>query len=194
MKFNKTKTIGVLSLLIITTLFSFKNAEDIKGWFLAGSAPDKYEIGTTTDATRKGKVAFLYSKKNNIKKEFGTLMQSFAPNKYLGTTVELTAYIKSENVEKWAGMWLRIDGKEGKTLGFDNMRRRPINGTKDWEKYSIILEVPDKAINIAYGVLLSGTGKVFIDDFKFTIVDSKAKKTGDKVKNLQEPTNTNFDN
>jgi hypothetical protein len=195
MKFNKTITIGILSLLVMTTLFSFKNAEDIKGWFLAGSAPAKYEIGVEADSEREGKVGFLKSTETKIKGEFGTIMQSFVPEEYLGKRVKLSAYIKSEDVKNWAGMWMRVDGEKGTTLSFDNMQKRPIEGTKAWKQYEIILDVPEESINLAYGVLLMGTGRVWMDSFKFEIIKNTTPTTDKGTKDsLKKPTNTSFDN
>lgn len=195
MKFNKKKTIGMLTLIIMITLFSFKNSDDIKGWVLAGSAPSKYEIGVVDDSERNGKVAFLKSTETKIKGEFGTIMQSFVPEDYLGKRVKLTAYIKSQDVEDWAGMWMRVDGEKGKILSFDNMEKRPIEGTKAWKQYEIVLDVPQESINLAYGVLLSETGRVWIDSFKFEIVSSAIPTTGmGTIGGLKKPTNTSFDN
>ncbi len=195
MKFNKKTIIKLLVLMIITTLYSFKNIEGIKGWFLAGSAPSKYEIGVVESAERKGKVGFLKSTKTKIKGDFGTIMQSFVPEEYLGKKLKLSAYIKSEDVKDWAGMWMRIDGEKGKTLSFDNMQNRPIEGLTTWKQYQIILEVPKESINLSYGVLLSGTGKVWMDSFEFEVVSSNSSTTDQGAKNLlKKPTNTSFDN
>jgi hypothetical protein len=195
MKFKRTTIIKVLSLMIITTLFSFKNTKDIKGWILAGSAPSKYEIGVEENSERNGKVGFLKSTKTKIKGEFGTIMQSFFPEEYLGKRLKLSVYIKSEDVKDWAGMWMRVDGEKGKTLSFDNMQTRPIEGSTVWKQYQIILDVPKESINLSYGVLLSGTGKVWMDSFEFEVVTNTSTTTGnDAKKNLKKPTNTSFDN
>ncbi|WP_303316794.1 hypothetical protein Q4Q34_08295 [Flavivirga abyssicola] len=174
--------------------FTQANKQTIKGWFLAGSKPESYEIGITKNKERNSNVAYLKSIKPNIK-GFGTIMQNFEPKKFLGKKVKLTSYIKSKNIKDWAGMWLRIDGtNREKSLGFDNMQNRPIKGTTNWTKYEIILKVPKEAINIAYGVLASGTGEVLIDDFKFEIVSDDVKNTGHQgAIKLKEPTNVNFE-
>lgn len=191
----KASTVGILSLIILTTLFSFKTADVVKGWILAGSAPSKYEIGVENDVERNGKVGFIKSIDKKIKKEFGTIMQSFVPEEYYGKRVKLSAFIKSENVEDWAGMWMRIDGEKNVLLGFDNMQNRSIKGTNAWKKYEIVLDIPKESINLAYGVLLSGTGSVWLDDFKFEIVDSTVPTTGNKGKEVKtKPSNTSFDN
>lgn len=191
-KLNLFKSLG---LVLALTLFSFTGIKEqtIKGWFLAGSKPDSYEIGIIKSEERSGNVAFLKSTDSDIE-GFGSIMQSFFPEKYLDKKVKLTCYIKSTDVEKWAGMWMRIDGPSKRSLGFDNMQNRPIKGTTNWTKYEIVLKVPKEATNLAYGVLTSGTGEVLIDDFKFEIVSDNYKNTGHQgAIKLKEPTNTNFE-
>lgn len=191
---NLFRTIG-LTLVLTLTLYSFTGIKEqtIKGWFLAGSNPESYEIGVVKNNERGGNVAFMKSIDTKIK-GFGTIMQNFVPEKFLEKKVKLTCYIKSNDVKKWAGMWMRIDGSDKKTLGFDNMQNRPIKGTTNWTKYEIILKVPKEAINLAYGVLTSGTGEVLIDDFKFEIVSDDYNNTGHQGSIiLTEPTNVNFE-
>lgn len=172
------------------TLSAFTFIDDVSGWFLAGSQPEAYQIGIEHNAERNGKVAYLKSIKQLKGSGFGTIMQSFIPEDYFGKRVRLTGYIKSADVDKWAGMWFRVDGQPGKTLGFDNMQDRPIKGTTAWKKYEIILDVPQNATAIAYGVLVSGSGTVWIDDFNFEIV---SKDTQVSKGRRDKPVNTNFE-
>jgi hypothetical protein len=46
---------------------------------------------------------------------FGTLMQDFRAKQYVGKRVRFSAFVKSENVEGWAGLWMRVDKGEGAT-------------------------------------------------------------------------------
>jgi hypothetical protein len=55
MKLN-LKRVVVLTIIAVTS-FAFKSEiEQVKGWFLAGSSPESYEIGTVTDTERREKV------------------------------------------------------------------------------------------------------------------------------------------
>lgn len=196
-KVSKLIIAGSLLFCGIVTM-SFGLPEEIKGWFIAGTEPDSYEIGLEQDATRGGKVAFMKSTESKIK-GFGTLMQSFVPTDYLGKKVKLSGYIRSKDIVGWSGMWLRIDGdpvgnKGPKMLGFDNMQDRPIKGTTDWKLYEIVLEVPAETKGISYGVLTSGTGSIWMDDLKFEIVEKSipTTKRQDDI-NLEKPTNTSFE-
>lgn len=66
-------------------------------------------------------------------KGFGTLTQWFRADEYRGKRLRMTAYVRTSGVERWAGLWMRIDGKEKTGLAFDNMMRRPVKGTTDWK-------------------------------------------------------------
>lgn len=186
---NTTKYIAAL-LLAGATLVSYDLP---KGWFKAGSDPDKYEMGIDKGAGVSGGNAAIIKSNSKKIKGFGTLMQNSQPGKYLGKKVRMTGYLKSEDIEGSGGLWFRVDGKEaGKSLSFDNMYDRAVKGTTAWKKYEIVLDVPEEATNLAYGALLVGTGTLWFDDIQFEIVSSSEKSTG-HIK-PETPTNLQFDN
>lgn len=54
-----------------------------------------------------------------------------------GKTLKLTGYLKAENVrEGYAGLWLRVDG-DGGTLAFNNMQKKGLHGSFDWQPYTM---------------------------------------------------------
>lgn len=193
------KKVSVLSLgviLITAGFFLFNNdvkAQQIEGWFLAGSHSGNYKIGLDKSIYKTGNSsAFLESTKKKTE-GFGTLMQICSAEEFLGKRVKMTAYIKSKDVEDWAGMWLRVDSKYSKKpLSFDNMYDRSLKGTNDWTKCEIILDVPDESSTINFGVLLNGTGKVWFDDVKFEVVSKLESKetSGNAIK--KKPANLDF--
>lgn len=147
----------VLLLGIAVALFSFDTAT---GWFNAGSKPKSYEMGIDKGAGQDGKNAATIKSIEKKIDGFGTLMQQSKPEKYLGKRVRMTGFVKSENVEEWAGLWLRVDqAASQQSLSFDNMGDRPIKGTTGWTKYVIVLDVPANASLIAYGALCMGQDK-----------------------------------
>lgn len=109
---------------------------------------------------------------------FGTLMQSFQAGEYQGKRVRLRAFTKSEGIEDWAGLWMRVDKDMGRIVAFDNMEDRPIKGTTSWHRYDLVLDVPSDADDIAFGVLLAGTGKIWLNDVEFEVVGSDVPTTG----------------
>ena len=162
-----------------------------KGWFKAGSAPEKYDMGVDAGAGRNGKNAATIKSTARRIWGFGTLMQSCDATKYLGKRVKMSGYMKSEDVDKSAGFWFRVDGPNKKrSLSFDNMYDRPVTGTTGWKKYEIVLDVPDSATQLAYGALISGTGQIWFENLEFEVVSESIPQTGRK---RDEPQNLNFD-
>ena len=97
-----------------------------------------------------------------------------------------------------ASLWFRVDQcKSEESLSFDNMGDRPVVGTTDWHKYEIVLDVPNNASLLAYGVLLIGTGQVWFDNISFDIVDETTPTTGSingkKSAMKTEPVNLDFE-
>ena len=66
-------------------------------------------------------------------------------------------------------------------------------GTRDWQNYSVVLDVAPNATGIGMGILLSGAGEVWISGMKFetvglsvpvTVEKTAAKATPDAPVNL----------
>lgn len=122
------------------------------------------------------KSAYIASKSNSPSKF--TTITNFHPNieRLKGNRIRVSAYIKTENVEKEAGIWARVD-LDNNAYILDNMMDRPFFGTNDWKKATIVLDVPTNASAIVFGAIFDGIGKAWFDDFKFEIVDSSTPVT-----------------
>lgn len=178
--------------IAVIALFSFAFKEIPTGWFIAGSKPDSYSMGMDDAVFKTGaKSATIQSTDKKIK-GFGTLMQTMLADEYLGKKIKLSGFVKSEDVNGWAGLWMRIDGNSaGQSLGFDNMKDRAIVGTTDWKQYEIILSVPQNSSTLNFGALLSGTGKLWFDDMNIEVVSDKINSTSKAYS--KKPTNLNFE-
>lgn len=146
-------------------------------WFLAGSHPRDYEISLDQTVLHEGKPAHLLASKVEIGQGFGTLMQMFKGNAYLGKRVRLSAWVKAEKVEDWAGVWMRVDGPNGKSTAFDNMQTHPIKGSLDWQSYQVVLDMAPDSNALALGILLSGKGKVWMAEPVLEVVDASVPVT-----------------
>lgn len=150
---------------------------EIKGWILSGTDKNLYKAELDDKVFHSGeKSAVLYSIGESDNQHFATLMQEFQSTVYNGKRIRLSCYIKTERVTK-CGVWLRIDNVYGDPIQFDNMDQRPITGTKDWNHYSIVLDVPKDSKSVHFGVLLIGEGKVWMDGFRFDEVDLNEPST-----------------
>ena len=140
----------------------------MKSWFMAGSDPQDYELGIDTNVTHNNKNSGYIKAKVADPRGFGTMMQMFKANNYLNKRMRFSADVRSEGIEAWAGLWMRIDGPtQHVPLGFDNMQNRPIKGTTDWQKYEVVLDVPPESVNIAFGILLTGKGRAWLSGVQF---------------------------
>ena len=90
---------------------------------------------------------------------------------------------------------MRLDGEEGKVLAFDNMQSHPITGTTAWTREVVVLDVAPHAKNMAFGILLDGTGAAWIDGVEFEAVDKSVATTGMAAGEelAAEPTNLDFE-
>ncbi len=199
-----SKKIVFLAIILvsITTIilgYGFFQGSNIpKGWFQAGTSPESYVIGVEKNyGSNKSNAAYIKSIKTDIK-GFGTLMQTFPAEKYLGKRIKLSGYMKSTDVEKSAGFWMRIDAKEDQKLqlGFDNMGNRPVKGTTDWKLYEIVLDIPANSGLINMGALIVGTGGIWFSNLKFEEVDKSIPTTNmlssAKYEKTSEPINLDF--
>lgn len=175
MKNRITQLIGAV--VALSTAFTL-TAETPKGWFPAGSHPKEYEMSLDRAVTHGGKASASLTSIAAKTSGFGTLMQSFGADSFRGKRVRMSGYVRSQDVGDWAGLWLRVDGPRNQTLSFDNMQSRAIKGTRDWQKYEIVLDVPEEALEIAFGLLLTAKGQVWMDDLKFEVVGKDVPTTG----------------
>ena len=173
------KTLNMILVASVVTASAALAGEGApKGWFLAGSSPKDYKTSVDTNMTRSGKTSACLKSVVATPAGFGTMMQTIKADSYRGKRVRMSGYVRSDGVTDWAGLWMRVDGPKGEPMAFDNMQNRAIKGTGDWSKYDVVLDVPADAKEIAFGVLLSGTGQVWINDLSFESVGNDVAVTG----------------
>lgn len=103
----------------------------------------------------------------------GVLTQGVDATNLRGKEIKLAAFVKAqvEGVGNHGQLWLRVD-RENKQMGFfDNMSDRPIR-SEEWSVYEINGKVADDAMMIFFGSIMSGTGKLWLDDFKLLAISN----------------------
>lgn len=161
-----------------------KNSED---WSYRETVDGSYRMGSDTSTEFSNQnVLTIKSIKKDIK-GFGNIMQTIQPDLYLGKTIKMSGYVKSEDVKSWAGLWMRVDFYKEKVLAFDNMQNRAVKGTTDWIKYEVVLFVPNDATSISYGVLLHGKGQIWFKDVIVEVVEEIVQETGTIKGREQKP-------
>lgn len=172
MKMKLAIALGVLTLCIGTGFAHvqasvFPQNEDIRS-----KSIDQWRAHETNDysISQIDKV-FVVTGTNPDQSKFTTFIQSFKPAEGI-QRLALSAEIKTEDLQGWAGLWMRIDGVQEKKLGFDNMQNRPIMGTQAWKQYQVVLDVPAETESISLGFLMSGKGKAFVRNIQFQPVNT----------------------
>lgn len=173
---NRRFLLGIVCCLLLPS-FLFSQAQGYKpynggfeimqgktpaGWYLQGDQ-QKYACAQDSLVFKNGK----YSLGIDLKENTSVILSQQILPKYTGKKITLKGYIKTENLEgAGAGLWLRIDPQ----LEFDNMNDRPVKGTTGWTEYEITLPYdPEKMTGVAFGALLRGSGKVWVDDVRMLI-------------------------
>ncbi len=151
----------------------------LKGWSLAGSAPQDYEFGLEFNGFGIAPKMFaqIRSKADAKGEGFGTEMQTISATDYRGQRVRFSALLRPTEVGRGAGLWFRVDAADGKVLAFDNMQSRPVVGTQNWKRYDVVLDVPENGQSIAFGILLVGKGKLGFDELRFEKVGKDVPTT-----------------
>ena len=193
MKNTTLKAILIASAVLAANVAT--RAETPKGWLAAGSHPKDYKMSVDRTTAHSGKASALLQSIIPEPGGFGTLMQTFKADAFRGKRVRMSGYARAQEVKTWAGLWLRIDGQGGEALAFDNMQDRAIKGTSDWKRYEVVLDVPESAQEIAFGLLLTGAGQVWMDDLDFAVVGKDVHTTGPKPSAgvPPAPANLNFE-
>ena len=136
------------------------------GWFQWGS---NYLLEIDTTIVYSGKKSILIQPASNWTTSSFGCVACLIPARYEGQEIELKANMKLQDVSDGPiGLMLRIDGTSG-TLEFDNMQQKNIMGSKDWTSYSVKLPYPEGAKTIYIGAILSGNGRLWVDDLEVLI-------------------------
>jgi len=172
-----------------------KKMGDIQGWAVTGpgdGAKDfeltDYDGGLDRKVKHSGKAsAYLRSRVKKPAKH-AVVMQSIRSHEYRGKRIRVAAWIKTRDVAEAASLWVRVTPKNR-----DETLARAVasaKGTTDWKRYEVVLDVPSKSELILYGLALQGTGKAWIDDMTWEIVDWSVPVTSGAP---LEPSNLGFE-
>lgn len=120
----------------------------------------------------EGRPTLRIERAANSPQQFTTATAS-VPVTFGGNEISLRAYLRTESVTGFAGLWLREDSAPGVSVGFQSMQQQnPLKGTNDWEEYRLVLPRHAEATRVFLGFLIEGTGKVWADDIQL-LADGK---------------------
>lgn len=124
----------------------------------------------SSEATHEGHKVLILSRDKKSASKFSAI-SSCVQSDFSGTTITLKGLLRTKDVNKFAGLWVREDGDTG-SLAFNNMQDSNLHGTTGWKEYSISVPVKPQARRVVFGALLVGTGKVRVSHLRL-LVDGK---------------------
>lgn len=173
----------LVAVLFMPGATSADQTSTVPGWFISGSAAEKYQASVDNSVVHSGwSSASLASTTDAEEIEFGTLMQVIDARPHVGERLRFSVFIRTAGVKIGAAAWMRIDGHDGQILAFDNMSDRGwFREDQSWSRADIVLDVPPESKVISFGVLLKGDGMVWIDTASLEPVFRHIATTGTPV-------------
>jgi hypothetical protein len=95
-----------------------------------------------------------------------TLRQTIKADDYRGKQLRFSGEVKVEQVEQQAGLYIRTNGREER-LRSQNV----VKGTHDWMRYEATISVPEDALFIRFGLVLSGKGQIWLANAKLEVIE-----------------------
>lgn len=164
----------------------FEGKTDVNG------LPDKWVSTHNPDFTISQDTGIKYQGKASVKiesinpyPESESLTVSI-PLSLQGKVIEVGAYLKLENLKGAGGIILCLE-KENKMVKYENMMNKGLKGTIDWKEYSVALPIPPGIDNITIGVIISGSGVLWTDDFSIKIDGKDLKEKATKKQQFSSP-------
>lgn len=165
------KYLILISLILGTITYAQKKVENLNFEAVENNFPKLWnpiksnsgKVYTDINEKQEGKTSVAIE---NEKEGFSGIMYTL-PENYEGKEITVSGFIKTQNItEGYASLWMRIDPE----VAFKNMQDLNIKGTNDWKRYEISLKLsPNDTKKIVMGAMLSGKGKMWIDNLQITI-------------------------
>ncbi len=114
----------------------------------------------------------------------GRIAQTSDATPLKGKRVELSADLRVKGAKRGAVLSIRADDAQGRLIGIETlylgydadhaehgagMKRGPM-GDIDWSTAQVLLDVPDQARTVTYGVSLAGSGQLWVDNVRLEVI------------------------
>jgi hypothetical protein len=149
-------------------------AGEIPGWTVTGPgdyAPDfelRHYAGGFADETHAGQPSVWLCSTVPHAEEHGVIMQRIRSDKYRAKRIRFAAWVKSDGVEQWGGLWVRVVPRDD-TRSYAH-GRAAATGTTDWQELSVTVEVAADSSYLLFGLALHGNGKVWMSGPSFQVL------------------------
>lgn len=132
-----------------------------------------------------GKSLSIFNSVNIDSSDYFPFFQHFKYKTSVLKVLNLSVYIKTENVVGTVSLYSHIVNEKDSSIGFSSLEyqgRTIINGTNDWKKYVIPIIVTSECRVIVVGGYLAGSGTAWFDDFEIEEVKLSKKQTNNNLR------------
>lgn len=102
-----TRTLTLLAWLAPVFVAGAASVEAPQGWGFVGQPNAGY--GIQLDESPFGQASLLIHSNNRADGSFGGIGQNISAATFAGQRIRLTARVRTEDVNGWTGLWLRLD-------------------------------------------------------------------------------------
>jgi hypothetical protein len=149
------------------------------GWDQSGRSLDDYFVFIDRSIVHGGSASATLVALDVEWQGYCRFQQTIRADNYAGQRVRYRAFVRTNRVDDWCALWMRADSETHSGIAFDDMSARRIEGTTNWKSYDVVLDIPEDAKALAFGVVLHGIGQVWIDDCVLEVVGREVATTGE---------------
>jgi len=139
------------------------SGNDLPGWELTPGTVATRDREQAYSGTASARIDHEPSNPNTF-----TSVMELIDRQYVGERIELRGYLRTANVEGWSGLWLGLNHMQ-ESVEYTNMAPHELNGTNDWQPFSIGVPLNDRATQIRFGVIVYGSGTIWADDLELLV-------------------------
>lgn len=145
-------------------------------WSMCGKNPLDFYGGDTHESPPDASPARFIESLESAPEKWATYMNKVKASRLRGRRVRLSSWARTERVDVWAVIWMRVDNKTS-TIAFDNMNNRKVVGDSDWTRLEIVRDVTESAQSVSFGIMMRGGGRMVAGDLRFEEVDPDTPTT-----------------
>jgi len=161
-----------------------------------GAAPPGWtsQAGAVVDGqvAHSGKNSLRIDRDTSSAGAFTTISLSL-PTDFAAKNVVWSGWVRTENVNGVAAIWLREDSDTTVSLAFASTQSLNVSGTQNWTQYSIYVPELTEGTKLVFGFLLGGTGRAWVDDLQLLADTVPVAQAGIRVLTVLD-TDHEFDN
>jgi hypothetical protein len=149
------------------------------GWEMGGTGWQHYDVYADLEIAHGGRASACLLAFEVDWRRRGELRQAVSARGLSGHRVRFRAWVRTNRVDNWCALYLRADSEDRRGVAFDDMRRRRIEGSRQWEEHRIVLDIPDDAVVVQFGAVMEGAGQMWVDDCALEVVGDSVGTTAD---------------